>query len=160
MGQLGENNNSAAEGSAIVTEEPTVEQQQSAAEEELKKLTAELDARRIESDMLNQQVEQLKQEQNKLEQSVADLKQEAADLYSELEEKRAAIGVLNNTTAAEEKQITIRFSVPSFRHNGVEYNSAAVEEAHKNGDLEASQVIADLVQMKSGIIEIINEGGE
>lgn len=59
--------------------------------------------------------------------------------------------------AAKSKQVTIKFTVPRFRHNGVEYSSKDIEEAASNGDADAEQIILDLVNLKSGIIEIINQ---
>lgn len=51
--------------------------------------------------------------------------------------------------------VSVRFVCAGFRHKGVEYNSANVEEAAKNGDEQALRLIAELVQRQSGVIEFV-----
>lgn len=58
--------------------------------------------------------------------------------------------------ALPEGPVSVRFVYPAFRHKGVEYISADVEAAAKNGDEQALKVIAELVQRKSGVIEFVD----
>jgi hypothetical protein len=48
--------------------------------------------------------------------------------------------------------VNVRFTVPSFRYKGVEYNSAALEKAAEEGDENAQFIIANLVKIGSGIV--------
>lgn len=56
--------------------------------------------------------------------------------------------------------VDVKFAVPAFRYEGVEYNSAAVEKAAEAGDDSALTIIANLVQLGSGIVEVIKESEE
>jgi hypothetical protein len=64
----------------------------------------------------------------------------------------------------ESTEVTVKFAVPSFRYEGVEYKSAEVEKAAEAGDEAALAIIANLVAMGSGIVEHVGgplneEGG-
>lgn len=53
----------------------------------------------------------------------------------------------------------VRFTAPAFRYKGVEYNSALVEKAVNEGDEEATAMVANLVKINSGVVEVTEEGG-
>lgn len=57
----------------------------------------------------------------------------------------------------EGAEVTVKFAVPSFRYEGVEYKSADVEKAAEEGDEKSLAIIANLVAMGSGIVQ--TEGG-
>lgn len=50
---------------------------------------------------------------------------------------------------------TVKFTVPSFRYEGKEYKSADVEKAADEGDEEALAIVANLVKIGSGIVEVV-----
>lgn len=49
--------------------------------------------------------------------------------------------------------VAVKFTVPAFRYEGVEYQSAAVEKAAEAGDENALLIIANLVKLGSGIVQ-------
>lgn len=64
-----------------------------------------------------------------------------------------------------DQELSIKFTVKSLRHKGVEWKSEDLEKACSEGDPEAMKVVADLIKKKSGVIEIVKpdakeEGGE
>lgn len=58
-----------------------------------------------------------------------------------------------------EGAVSVEFTVPSFRHEGVEYKSADVEKAASEGDEDALALIAHLVNIGSGVLKQTAEGG-
>ncbi|HTF19355.1 MAG TPA: hypothetical protein VK658_14845 [Chryseolinea sp.] len=50
--------------------------------------------------------------------------------------------------------VNVNFTALNFRHNGQLYNSAELEALASQGDEAALQVIAELVALQSGVIEI------
>jgi hypothetical protein len=56
-----------------------------------------------------------------------------------------------------EGPVNVRFTVSSFRYKGVEYKSAEVEKAADEGNEEALAIVANLVKIGSGVVEIIEE---
>lgn len=56
-----------------------------------------------------------------------------------------------------EEQINVKFVVPSFEYNGVRYLSKDVEAAALTGDIKSLTIIADLVSIGSGIVEVIED---
>jgi hypothetical protein len=54
-------------------------------------------------------------------------------------------------------EVTVKFRSPSFRYKGVKYISAVVESKAAEGDEEAIALIANLVQMRSGVVQVIEE---
>lgn len=48
--------------------------------------------------------------------------------------------------------VNVKFTVPSFRYKGVEYNSTALEKAAEEGEENAQFIIANLVKIGSGIV--------
>jgi hypothetical protein len=50
---------------------------------------------------------------------------------------------------------TVKFAVPAFRHEGKVYKSADVEKAANNGDEDAEALVAALVAMGSGVVEVV-----
>ena len=52
-------------------------------------------------------------------------------------------------------ETTVKFTVPAFRYKGVEYKSAQVEKAAEAGDENALAIVANLVKIGSGIVEIV-----
>lgn len=59
-----------------------------------------------------------------------------------------------------EGTVNVEFTVPSFRYKGVEYKSADVEKAAKEGDDDAKVIIATLVKMGSGIVKVNDSNNE
>lgn len=60
-----------------------------------------------------------------------------------------------------EGSVSVEFTVPSFRHEGVEYQSASVEKAASEGDEDALALIAHLVNIGSGVLkQTAEEGGD
>lgn len=55
---------------------------------------------------------------------------------------------------------TVKFAVPAFRHEGKEYKSADVEKAANNGDEDAEALVAALVAMGSGVVEVVSVEAE
>lgn len=53
--------------------------------------------------------------------------------------------------------VNVKFKRASFRHEGVEYKSAQVEKLAEAGDEKALLIIAQLVEMQSGVIEIVKD---
>jgi len=53
-----------------------------------------------------------------------------------------------------EGPVSVTFAVPSFRHKGVEYNSAEVMKAAEAGNEEAQVLIATLVSIGSGVLNV------
>ena len=65
---------------------------------------------------------------------------------------------------ASEEQVGVKFAVPAFRYEGKVYKSADVEAAVNAGDEEAAAIVANLVKIGSGVVEVYNvpqsqEGG-
>ena len=50
--------------------------------------------------------------------------------------------------------VSVKFTVPSFRYNGLEYKSAEVEKAAEEGHEDALAIIEELVKIQSGVIEV------
>lgn len=48
--------------------------------------------------------------------------------------------------------LSIKFTVPAFRHKGTEYLSADVAKAASEGEEAALSLIGELVKMGSGIV--------
>jgi hypothetical protein len=59
-----------------------------------------------------------------------------------------------NKKKSTEGQVGVKFTVPAFRYEGVEYRSAAVEKAVLEGDEAAQAIVANLVKLGSGIVEV------
>lgn len=55
-----------------------------------------------------------------------------------------------------ESAVTVKFTVPAFRYKGVEYKSAEVEKAAEAGDETAQAIVANLVKMGSGIVQLVD----
>lgn len=60
-------------------------------------------------------------------------------------------------TPAPKKKIAINFVIKKFNLDGVIYESSEVEAAAKAGDVAALKLIEHLVEIKSGVIEIVNQ---
>ncbi|MBZ0245145.1 MAG: hypothetical protein K8H85_04285 [Cyclobacteriaceae bacterium] len=54
------------------------------------------------------------------------------------------------------KQATVQFTVPAFRHKGVEYKSAEVEARINEGDVEAEALVRELVEKGSAVVDIVH----
>jgi hypothetical protein len=55
---------------------------------------------------------------------------------------------------SKEGKVGVKFTVPAFRYKGVEYKSAAVEKAVIDGDEDAQALVANLVKIGSGVVEV------
>lgn len=49
--------------------------------------------------------------------------------------------------------VSVKFTCPRFQHENVVYNSQDVESLAKKGDEKALRIIAELVNLRSGVIE-------
>lgn len=56
------------------------------------------------------------------------------------------------------KVATVQFTVPTFRHKGVEYKAAELEARINKGDVEAEALVKELVEKGSGVIEVTPAG--
>lgn len=54
------------------------------------------------------------------------------------------------------KDIKVNFIVKRFNFKGIVYNADELEASAKQGDADAMKVIADLVEIESGVIETVN----
>jgi hypothetical protein len=54
--------------------------------------------------------------------------------------------------ASTESEVSVSFTVPFFRYEGQVYESATVEKLADAGDSKSLELIAKLVQMKSGVV--------
>lgn len=49
--------------------------------------------------------------------------------------------------------VSVKFTCPRFQHNGEVYNSHDIEALASQGDEKAMRIIAELVNLRSGVIE-------
>lgn len=62
-----------------------------------------------------------------------------------------------NSGDASSEEVGVKFIVKKFNYNGIEYNADVLEAAAAAGDVAALKVIQELVDIKSGVIQIVNE---
>lgn len=54
----------------------------------------------------------------------------------------------------------MQFTVPAFRHKGVEYKSAEVEARIEEGDVEAEALVKALMEKGSAVVQIVEQKPE
>lgn len=82
--------------------------------------------------------------------------------YNELQDQVAASKSerLEPPAVFTTENVTVKFLRKRFNYNGQIYVSADVEAAAKAEDVAALNLIAELVKIKAGVIEIVKQGGE
>lgn len=101
-----------------------------------------------------------KEELQNLIADIASCRTELTRLNGEKKEAAAKIAEASGTQSDAIKKVSVKFVIPKFNLNGVEYDSKELETAAQAGDEAAQEVILELVKLRSGVIEIVNEGGE
>lgn len=96
------------------------------------------------------------------EKAIAEAKANAEAAEAQAQEKAAAEAAAKAATknagkTSAKKKVAINFVIKKFNLDGIVYNSSQVEEAAKAGDVAALKLIEQLVEMKSQVIEIVNQ---
>jgi len=100
---------------------------------------------------LDSAIESKKAEIEALDSAIESKKAEIEALDSAIESKSAAD---HADPIEEQKEVDVAFTCKAFRHKGVEYQSADLEKSVSEGDINALKVISELIDRKSGVIQV------